>query len=170
MRAAFSLAILALLNATHAVRIQDSLAETPSELSQVDANSASVPPLPYYDNDCCDDHDDQYYCPPALQKGPGVIQPPSPSKLALCNRPLCYCNSGFMHTDWDHNVSVDDEACEHCKGGKKSKKPHGKSPPIRREPQGYVDQDIIGVGSAPPMAPMINEEDLIILGPGEEAE
>ena len=74
-----------------------------------------------YDPDHPHDDDCKYYCPPALDKCPGVLQPPGPCKTALKERPLCYCNSGFMHTDWDHTVSVDDEACpDKCKKGKKA--------------------------------------------------
>ena len=183
MRAAFTLAILALVNnSACAVRIQESLVDTPAELSQVDASSAaetaSYPPEPIYDDhhrcDHCDDHDDQYYCPPALQKGPGVIQPPSPSKIALCSRPLCYCNTGYMHTDWDHNVSVDDEPCDDC--GKHSHKPHHPkkrphkpvhkpvhrpSPPPPSYPTPYYE-DNNHVGTAPPVD---EEADLFMDGP-----
>ena len=88
---------------------------------------------PYYSDP---HHDDcQYYCPPVLDKCPGVLQPPGPCKLALKERPLCYCNSGFMHTDWDHTVSVDDEPCDDC--GKKNPHKDGYPPHPKKPHQGY---------------------------------
>ena len=63
-----------------------------------------------WDNDCCD----RYRCPPALERCPGVLQPPGACKQILDRAPLCYCNNGFMHTDWDHNISVDDHPCKNC--------------------------------------------------------
>ena len=69
------------------------------------------------DCDCnCNCYDDTHYnCPPALEKCPGVAQPPGPCEIALCAAPLCYCNNGHMNTDWDHKISVDNQnACDDC--------------------------------------------------------
>ena len=36
-------------------------------------------------------------------------------KLANRKNPLCYCNNGMYHVDWDHNISVDSKnACANC--------------------------------------------------------
>lgn len=70
--------------------------------AQVDAEAEEL--------DC--DYDCDYYCPPALDRCPGVLQPPGPSTKALCSRPLRYCNNGYMHTDWNHNLCVDENTDE----------------------------------------------------------
>ena len=90
----FSLATVALFGVANAVMIKNLL-------SHGDEYG--------YDHDCDDDND--YFCPPALEKCPGVLQPPGPCKTALDARPLCYSNEGYMHTDWDHHVKVDDDGC-----------------------------------------------------------
>ena len=100
--------------------------------AEIDADAEEGQGYDPYGNPHHDPHDDdcKYYCPPALDKCPGVLQPPGPCKTALKERPLCYCNSGFMHTDWDHTVSVDDEACpENCKKGKKPPVGYPSHPP-----------------------------------------
>lgn len=99
--------------------------------ADVEANAEDGYATDPYGNPHPDPHDDcNYYCPPALEKCPGVLQPPGPCKTALEARPLCYCNSGFMHTDWDHTVSVDDEACpDNCKN-KKNPHPVGYPPHV----------------------------------------
>ena len=108
--------------------------------AEIDADAEEGYGYPPHNDDPHDD-DCKYYCPPALDKCPGVLQPPGPCKTALKERPLCYCNSGFMHTDWDHTVSVDDEACpDKCKKGKKP--PVGYPPvhpphPVVRPKGGY---------------------------------
>ena len=93
----------------------------PTWLSQIDAEADAEADDEWADrswNDChCDDHhcDDHYRCPPALERCPGVYQPPGACESILDRAPLCYCNKGFMHTDWDHNISVDDcHACANC--------------------------------------------------------
>ena len=87
----------------------------PQQLSQTQANTADD----WEDCDCCEDDccEDRYRCPPALERCPGVLQPPGACKQILDRAPLCYCNNGFMHTDWDHNISVDDHPCKNCGGG-----------------------------------------------------
>ena len=87
------------------------------------SNSYSQPPAyKHHDYSDCSDDDDEYFCPPALEKCPGVLQPPGPCKTALCARPLCYSNEGYMHTDWNHEVKVADE----CKYEKEDYKPEYK--------------------------------------------
>lgn len=175
MRAAFSLAILALVSSVQAVRLDDAqvikTVPAPEELVQVDteakADAAAYPPEPYSD-DCC--HDDDYYCPPCLEKAPGVMQPPGPSKSAICARPLCYCNHGFMHTDWDHNVSVDDKKpCDYdCY---KPPRPHKKPIKMPKKPVFEYDDDYHVTAANPSSAiPEINESDLLILGPETDTE
>ena len=83
------------------------------------------PEYPEYPGHGCDCHDKPHDCaPPVLDGYPSVLQMPSPSTSALDNGPLCYCNNGKMHTEWEHNVSVDTQPCEHGCG----KKPHHKKP------------------------------------------
>ena len=113
-------AIAAAVNLQHTNEAEIVLAETEVEVADDDN---------WRRKDCkkCRDHSDSdsdcdYYCPPALERCPGVLQPPGPCKTALKARPLCYCNNGFMHTDWDHNISVDCEACKNC--GHKGKRGH----------------------------------------------
>ena len=60
---------------------------------------------PYCDP-CCYKDDKDYYCKPVLDDCPGVYQAPGPCIDALCHRPLCYCNTGYLHTDWDHTVKI----------------------------------------------------------------
>ena len=47
---------------------------------------------------------------------PGVLQLPGACKSIINrNDPLCYCNNGMYHVDWDHNISVDNKkACANC--------------------------------------------------------
>ena len=74
---------------------------------------ADTHPVTYPDCDCYDDRD--YYCPPALEKCPAVVQLPGPCESALCAVPLCYCNHGYINTDWDHKISVDNSnSCSDC--------------------------------------------------------
>ena len=136
----FSLATL-LVATTTAISLKD-VEQVPTEFVQttadtevdteveaeVDAEEYGIHPgYPKNDHCDCDDHD--YYCPPVLEKCPGVLQLPAPCTTALKAAPLCYCNNGWMHTDWDHNVSVDGyKACDNC-GKKPHKKPHKKPEP-----------------------------------------
>ena len=93
----------------------------PQQLSQTETTGDWEDPDCDWDKDChCDEWgcESQYRCPPALERCPGVLQPPGACKTVLDRAPLCYCNNGFMHTDWDHNISVDDKPCKNCGRGR----------------------------------------------------
>ena len=99
----FAIAAIALLGAANAVSIKQ---ELDRNLAQVDAQVNG-------EEECkC------YKCPPALGECPAVAQPAGPcTDILEQDQPLCYCNSGFMHTDWDHAISYNvgaDAACEFC--------------------------------------------------------
>ena len=116
MQTVLSFALLSV--ATTAINLQQVTA-VPAQLSQTEVaiDAEHEPECADWHDECWDNcHcDDKYYCPPALERCPGVYQPPGACESILERAPLCYCNKGFMHTDWDHNISVDDEeACKNC--------------------------------------------------------
>ena len=67
---------------------------------------------PHWGTQPCDCECDDYYCPPCLDKCPGVLQPPGPCIIALKEKPLCYQNNGWMKTSWGHEVGVDKYGCK----------------------------------------------------------
>ena len=104
--------IAALLSvAANAMNIKQVTA-VPAQLSQTAV--AADTETGHWNDDChCED---RYRCPPALERCPGVYQLPGACESILDRAPLCYCNKGKMHSDWDHNISVDDEkACDNCR-------------------------------------------------------
>jgi len=107
---------LVLLGTANAIKLASQTTEDEIPIVAEGAYSTYSAPAysTYKHHDMCDDDDDEYFCPPALEKCPGVLQPPGPCKTALCARPLCYSNEGYMHTDWNHDVKVTDE-CEYKK-------------------------------------------------------
>ena len=138
------LATLALIAATtQAIQLKEEpalanlLVQTAADIDadvdvEVDAEEGYGDPYDHHDPH----YDCDYNCPPALERCPGVLQPPGPCKSAIKERPLCYCNSGFMHTDWDHHLSVEDKACTDLVCGKKKDKPTSGYPPHNPH-QGY---------------------------------
>ncbi len=63
-------------------------------------------------------------CDCALENCPGVLQLPGACETILNQGDLCYCNNGWYHTDWDHNISVDKTVggCDDCGKTTKVKK------------------------------------------------
>ena len=113
----FCLAALLAL-ASQAVKLDQSVLSNevePYELSQTEteaclevdteADSVSYP-------------EGEYHCKPVLGDCPGVHQIPGVCKTLLDaadGKALCYCNNGWYHTDWDHNISIDKKnPCANC--------------------------------------------------------
>ena len=86
--------------------------------------------------------------------GPACISLPSPCSKVLKKKPLCYCNDGWLKSEWCHHVDIDDKSCHHhhckkgCKSCKKDSKPCGRKTSGKSSGKGagYDDHDEDGYG------------------------